>query len=75
MLVNIAHALKNRRIRTLNRPALRDHGAQRRISGSLEADSWARKTIAAKKGFPACRICTPAFVLGTYIGKQSEREP
>jgi hypothetical protein len=25
--------------------------------------------------FPACRICTPMFVLGTYIGKQSEREP
>jgi len=33
MLVNIAHALKNRRIRTLNRPAFRDHGARRRISG------------------------------------------
>jgi len=33
MLANIAHVLKNRGIRTLNRIALRDHGAQRRISG------------------------------------------
>jgi hypothetical protein len=33
ILFNIAHAPKNRQIRTLSRATLRDHGAPRRISG------------------------------------------